>query len=449
MAIEQTGTRRLASRGGASVTLAALFFLFFNREASHAFELRAWPLAEIERHGEEIHARFLGPLIEWQRSGDDRFFAIRPLFAFSRSAAETSRGELLYPLATWQRSVDETSVRFLGLGSYVRRASPPAERPYARELTIFPLVFYHSGPAVETSLSFVPLYADLENFFGYERVQMLLFPLFLKLYEPLYEKTWLPFPLLSRVGGRAGTGFRVWPLWGHTALGADYESRYVAWPFYIRAVEHPGREGQVTTRISWPFFSSIDGPRLQSRSYGFLLIFPLYTETVDLKSDTETTGFPWPFWTVERDRKTGERLTLRLTPFYQYRRTATMESVFYLWPFYRRHTGLGEDASYRRTDSMFVIYRDQYEGEGATTRHIRALVPFWVSRSDRDNGDAQGLALLDGLFPTNEALARLYAPLYRLYGRRSRDGATEHDILWRMWSWGDGKLRPPWYWSLD
>jgi hypothetical protein len=446
MAIEQTGTQRLAARAGACITAAALFLAFAN--VSRAFELRAWPLAEIERHGEDTHVRLLGPLIEWQRAGDERFFAIRPLFA-TRAGETASGGELLYPFATWQRSADETSIRFLGLGSYVRRESPQAERPYTRELTIFPLVFYHRGPTAGTSFSLIPLYANLENFFGYERVQMLLFPLFLKLYEPLYERTWLPFPILSRVGGRAGAGLRVWPLWGHTVLGADYESRYVCWPFYIRAVEHPGREDQVTTRISWPFFSSIDGPRIHSRSYAFLLIFPLYTKTVDLKSDTETTGFPWPFWTVERDLKTGEQLTLRLTPFYEDRRTATMESVFYLWPFYRRHTGLGEDASYRRTDVLFLIYRDQDEGEGEGARQIRALVPLWVSRSDRGGGDAQGLALLDGLFPTNEALQRLYAPLYRLYGQSRRNGATEHDLLWRMWSWGDGKVRPPWYWSLE
>src|SRR5262249_28517877 len=326
MAIEQTGTQRLASRTGARVTAALLFFLA--GRSSHAFELRLWPLAEIERHGEETRARFLGPLIEWQRAGDERFFAIRPLFAVSRSAGATSRGELLYPLASWKQSADETSVRFLGLGSYLRRDSPQAERPYTRELTIFPFVFYHSAPAVGASLSLIPLYANLENFFGYERVQMLLFPLFLKLYEPLYERTWLPFPFFSRVGGRAGAGLRLWPLWGHTVLGADYESRYVGWPFYIRAVAHPGRADQVTTRIACPFFASIDGPPIHSRSYAFLVTLPLYTKTVDLESDPETTGFPWPFWTVERDRKTGERLTLRIPPLYQDRRSATMESVF-------------------------------------------------------------------------------------------------------------------------
>jgi hypothetical protein len=447
MPIEQTSTRRDFSGTRASVAVATLFLLVAG--TSDAFELRIWPLLDLQRRGDEVHARLLGPLIEWHRAGADRFLAIRPLFVASRSASAPSRGALLYPLASWQRSVQETSVHFLGLGSYVSRASPEPQAPYTRELTIFPLLFYRSSPTIGTSLSLIPLYANLENFLGYERVQMLLFPLFLDLKEPLYEKTWLPFPFLSRVGGRAGSGLRIWPVWGHSVLGAAHESRYVAWPFYIRAVDHPGREGEVTTRISWPFFSSIDGPFVRSRSYGFLLVFPLYTETIDLKSDTETTGFPWPFWTVQRNRKTGERLSLRLTPFYQDRRTATMESVFYLWPFYRRRIGLGEDASYRRTDVLFVLYHDQHEGEGQNFRQSRALVPLWVSRASRDADDAQAITLIDGMLPTNETLEQLYAPLYRLYGRKRRGDATEHDLLWRMWTWGGGKVRPPWYVSFE
>src|SRR5262249_31940991 len=180
-----------------------------------------------------------------------------------------------------------------------------------------------SGPDTGSSLSVVPLYADLENFFGYERVRMILFPLYLSIEQPLYERTWLPFPFVSRARGRAGEGIRLWPIYGHTVLGADYESRYIAWPFHIRGVDHPGREDETVTRISWPFFSSLDGPLIHSRSYGFLLILPLYTHTTDLKSDTEIEGFPWPAWTRQIDRKTGRRLSLRLWPFYEDRVTPT------------------------------------------------------------------------------------------------------------------------------
>ncbi|MBI2963983.1 MAG: hypothetical protein HYY35_09535 [Deltaproteobacteria bacterium] len=418
--------------------------------SARALELRAWPLLEIEtRHG-ATHGRLLGPLIEWQRDAEGSALALRPLFYSSRSAGDgSSRGFLLYPLASWTRSREELSFRFLGLGSYVRRRTPPPERPYRSELTIYPFVFYRDAPDSGRSLSVLPFYADVEGLLGYQRIRMLLFPLYLRLEEPLWRRTWLPFPFFSRVGGTAGEGVRLWPIWGHTVLGAEYESSYVAWPLYVRAVAHPGRAGAVATRISWPLFSALDGPRIESRSYAFLLVLPLYTHTIDRASDTEIEGFPWPFWTIERELSSGRRRSLRLTPLYQDRRTATMHSVFYFWPFYRRHEGLGDDAAYRRADVLFLFYRDQHEGEGDMRLHTRALVPLWIDRDSPRAGDAQAPTLLDGLFPKNPGLRLTWAPLYRLYGAEHHGAATHRDVLWRMWSWGDGKLVPPWYLSFD
>jgi hypothetical protein len=433
-----------ANRGAsqAPAAVAALSILLACGSA-FAFELRAWPLLEIHRTETESSGRILGPILEWHRSASTRSFAFRPFFETSQSSADaTVRGSLLYPLATWQSSSDELWVRFLGLGSYLWRARPTRDQPYTREFRFFPIIFYHSGPDTAASLSVVPLYGNLEHFFGYERVQMLLFPLYLRVEQPLYERTWLPFPFFSRVGGRSGEGVRLWPIYGHTVLGSDYESRYVAWPFYIRAVEHPGRADETVTRISWPLFSSLDGPRVHSRSYGFLLILPLYTHTIDLVSDTETEGFPWPAWVRQTDLKTGRRLSLRLLPFYGERATPTMESAFYLWPLYRRRTGLGSLAGFDRRDVLFFLYRDQTEGEGQNRLETHALVPLWISRVP---GDSQALTLLDGILPKNEALQRAYAPLYRLYGTNGRHS----DLLWGMWSWGDGNVRPPWYLSFD
>ncbi len=418
--------------------------------SARAFELRAWPLVDFESRAGVTHGRVLGPLVEWHRDSKSSTFALRPFYHSSRSATDgTSRGLLLYPLASWTRSAEELSVRFFGLGSYVHRRTPPPDRPYRSELTIFPFVFYRTTPDSGRSLSVLPFYANLEGFLGYQRIRMLLFPLYLRIEEPLWRRTWLPFPFFSRVGGTAGEGVRAWPIWGHTRLGAEYESSYVGWPFYIRAVSHPGHESEVTSRISWPLFSTIEGPRIESRSYAFLLVLPLYTHTIDRASDTEIEGFPWPFWTVQREISTGRRLSLRLMPFYEDRRTATMHSVFYFWPFYRRREGLGDDAAYRRTDVLFLFYRDQREGEGEMRLHTRVLVPLWVDRDSPRAGDAQAPTLLDGLFPKNEALRLTWAPLYRLYGSEHHGGETRRDVLWRMWSWGGGKLVPPWYLSFD
>jgi hypothetical protein len=427
---------------GAPLAAAALWIAFAPGSA-RAFELRVWPLLEIRRTETESSGRLLGPILEWHRSPSASSFAFRPLFEASRSSVDApARGSFLYPLASWQRTKDELSVRFLGLGSYLWRAAPRVDQSHTRQLRFFPILFYQSGPDTGPSLSLVPLYANLEHFFGYQRVRMLLFPLYLRIEQPLYERTWLPFPFLSRVGGRAGEGFRAWPIYGHTLLGADYASSYVAWPFFIRGVEHPGRPDETVTRISWPLFSSLDGPLVHSRSYGFLLILPLYTRTIDLKSQTEIRGFPWPAWVRQTDLETGRRLSLRLMPFYGDRRTQTMESTFYLWPLYRRRTGLGSLAGYERRDVLFFLYRDQTEGEGDARLQTRALVPLWISRTP---GDSQALTFLDGILPKNETLQRAHAPLYRIYGTHG----GRSDLLWGMWTWGDGKIRPPWYWSDD
>ena len=433
--------RRLALAGALFVVISAW------NEAS-AFELRFWPLLEWSHEGSESVARALGPVVEWRRGPSTRSFALRPLFySETDSAGENSHGSLLYPLATWSRSADELSVHFLGLGSYVSRSAPPADRPYRRELTVFPLLFYRQGEATGTSFSLLPIYGDIADVFGYKRVRLVLFPLYLRVEEPLWRRTWLPFPFFSRVGGPAGEGTRLWPVYGRTVLGREYTSSYILWPFYVRATAHPAGAEPTTTRVSWPLFSAIDGPRLHSRSYAFLLVLPLYTDTVDVAHGTETTGFPWPFWVRQVDRRSGEQTSLRLTPFYERRRTAAAESVFYLWPFYRRHEGLGDDAGYRRTDVLFLFYRDQWESEAEHRSHIRAVVPAWVGYEDEHTARGQSLTLLDGLFPKNDALRVVYAPLYRIYGMERQDGVEHHDVFWRLVTWGDGKIRPPWYFS--
>jgi hypothetical protein len=128
-------------------------------------------------------------------------------------------------------------------------------------------------------------------------------------------------------------------------------------------------------------FSSLDGPLVHSRSYGFLLILPLYTHTIDLKSDTEIEGFPWPAWTRQIDRKTGRRLSLRLMP--SLRRPRHADDGIRLLPVaglpaaYRPRPARG----YERRDVLFFFYRDQIEIEGDDRLATHALVPLWISRT--------------------------------------------------------------------
>jgi hypothetical protein len=413
-----------------------------------AFEAKLWPLFDVVARERETRVSLLGPLVEWRSDDEGSSFALRPLFTTSTGDAGRT-ASFLYPVATWDADSAGSVLRVLGMASYARtRADAPGAEGGGTALEIFPLLFFRSG-AAGTSFSLIPLYADLERFFGYERVRMLLFPLYLRLEEPLWHRTYLPFPFVSWLGGRAGGGFRVWPLWGRTVEGAQRDTRYLFWPFWIRRVEHPGRADAVTTRIVWPLFSSIEGPTLRSRSWSFLplVLLPLYTHTVDLRTDREIIAFPWPAEVVERERSTGRRLSLRLAPFWQDRTSGVLRSRFVMWPFYRHREGLGDDAGYRRTDVLFFLYRSERAEEAGEAVATDVLVPFWRSRGSEHRGSAQALTFLDGLFPTNDKLAAAWAPLYRLYGEERDETAVRRDVLWRMWEWGGGKVRPPWYLS--
>ena len=421
------------------LALAALALLLRPASAP-ASELRLWPLVDYESRAGSARLRLLGPLVEWTRERERSTFSLRPLLRIEREDGRTE-GSLLYPVATWSRTPDDFFVRLFGLASYQRSARSSEPSPWTRELTVFPLVFYRESPATGRSLSVLPLYADLPGFAGYERIRMALFPLWLRLEEPLERRTWLPFPFVSVAGGTLGRGFRLWPLWGHTAVGGESETRFVAWPFWIRHVEHPGQAGAVTTRISWPLFSLIDGPRVTSRTWGYLLVIPLYTHTIDREAGTATTGFPWPFWTTQRSLATGELLSARFTPFWQDRRTESLRSRFVMWPFWRHREGLGESAGYERTDVFFFVWRDQSEKDGA--RRLRVLFPFWRSETSPDDADAQALTFLDGIFPRNEDLRAVWAPLWRLWGTSGRGAEARHELLWGLAGWHGGRFRPP------
>lgn len=414
-----------------------------------AFDLKLWPLADASSDERGTRLSLLGPLVEWNRDdGGHTRFALRPLLAAEhRPERGQWRGSFLYPLAWWENDDKGFFLRLLGLVTYERKPeakNAESEVGSRRAFSIFPFLFYREHEDGETSFALLPLYARLKEFAGYSRIRMLLFPLFLEIEEPLVARSWFPFPFLSVVHGPAGDGFRLWPIYGHTRLGAARETTFIGWPFYVYDVERPARDDRVTTLIRWPFFSIVEGPDIDSRIYGFLIIFPIYTHTIDRKNDLETWGFPWPVWLEQRKLSTGERLTIRYAPVYQDRRTAVQRSVFYMWPFYRHRLGLGDDPTFERTDVMFLLYRDQHEGEGATRLHTRVYFPLSVSRTTRDRERSQSITFLDGLFPKNEKLEELWAPLYRIYGYERDDSGTRRDLLWRAIEWGDGGLRLPW-----
>ena len=103
------------------------------------------------------------------------------------------------------------SYRLFGLITYTTETERHPDE-WDKRFTIFPFVFYRYSHLRGTQLSVLPFYVDVEDFFGYQRVQMILFPLYLRLEEALTTRTWVLFPFVSWSGGTFGRGYRIWPV---------------------------------------------------------------------------------------------------------------------------------------------------------------------------------------------------------------------------------------------
>jgi hypothetical protein len=428
-----------------SIATALFFALLLASPAARAFDIKFWPLVDYHSDTSAQRLQLLGPLFTYERKATSLQFTLRPLFSYVRGPrASQNQLSILYPLfvSHWEPAL--TDYRLFGLITYTTEKELHPEES-DRRFTIFPFVFYRHSPLRGGRLSVLPFYADVDDIFGYQRFQMVVFPLYLRLEEALTTHTWLPFPLVSWSGGTLGRGYRIWPFYGWDQNGETDRYRYVLWPFYIsREIQftRPERQQQL---VMFPFYASIDSPTTHSRSYG------LFTHTIDRKAGTETWGFPWPLWLAQYESATGKRTSLRLAPFYGNSRFGNLHSRFILWPLYRWRTQETDDYRYTRSDIFWVLYRniDEVQTQTHHRRHVRALFPLFRVVADDEHEETSALALLDALFPRNPDIQRLYAPLWQLYTReREADRPPRWSVLWDLISSDGRQVRYPVYLDL-
>jgi hypothetical protein len=409
---------------------------------AHALDLKLWPL--IDYHHDATGARvfhLLGPLISYESNAEQSELTVRPLFTLTHGPrVGESRFALLYPLWVSRWNADESDHRVLGLITY-RRESAPRPGDWERRFTVFPGLFYRYSRTRGTQLSVLPFYADLHDVFGFERIQMIAFPLYLRLQEPLRVRTWLPFPFVGWSGGTLGRGVRLWPVYGWDQHGEVDRMRYVLWPFYVTQDHHFTRPEAEHRLLVFPFYARLDSPARESRSYAGVFL----THTIDREAHTETWGFPWPFWVSQRDLNTGRRTALRLAPFYEDTHVGSVHKQFVLWPVYRWQTQEVDGYRFQRSDVLFVLYRniDEAQPESDHHRHLRTLFPLYRATEQDGEDERSTLAVLDALFPRNETIRRLYAPLWQLYTWHADGTQARWSLLWDLISSDGTRVRYP------
>lgn len=408
-----------------------------------ALDVKLWPLIDYHRDASgQSTLHLLGPVFSYERSAEQSELTLRPLFSYTQGL-RVSHNQLavLYPIFVSRWEPEQAEYRLFGLISYrTERALRPDQ--WDRRFTIFPFVFYRYSRTLGTSVSVLPFYANVRDLLGYEHIQMIAFPLYLHLKEPLVERTWLPFPFVSWSGGTLGHGYRFWPVYGWDQEGETERFKYIMWPLYISRERHFTRPEREHHLIVFPFYSRIDSPTKQSRSYAG----PFFTHTIDRKEQTDTWGFPWPLWLSQRDLTTGRRTSLRLAPFYEDAHFGDLHSHFVLWPAYRWETQEADSYRHTRSDIFLLLYRniEQVQPEYRHRRHLRTLFPLYRAYAADGESELSMLATFDALFPRNPTIQRLYAPLWQLYThQQTGDRPPRWSLLWDLISSDGAQIRYP------
>jgi hypothetical protein len=402
--------------------------------------------------GEDLHGRDatrgLGPLVEWAGQGDDRpaVKAIRPFFTYFNDA-RTGKKELdiLWPVAHFRQWNGQTDWRFLTafyLGGH------PADPPGQYALWILPLFAMGRNKAGENYGALFPLGGRVDNWFGRDRMEFALFPLYAHSeLNDLRTDHWL-WPFVSRTTGDDLYRFRVFPFYGTSRKKGEGESTFILWPFWTSVRrDRPGNRG--SGFMLFPLY----GHSKTDREESWMFLPPFFRHTVG--SNLIQNIYFWPFYQAEKSKHLDK---LYVWPLYGRRTSDFEERRFWLWPLvWNRHKTCPPVS----IDSFQVF--PLYESSATTSlaapdQVLERSVSIWPLVSyERKNQDYKRVRLLN-LWPfrNTSPIERNLAPLWSLYQYERTPGGAETELLWGAARWGSrtngvahGSVFPLASWSHD
>jgi hypothetical protein len=270
---------------------------------------------------------------------------------------------------------------------------------------------------------------------------MLAFPAYLRLRQPFVDRQYLPFPFVGTVGGELGSGHSVWPFYGRTTIGTTTDSGFVLWPLYMWESRHD-ESGSEERFTSFPFYSRVSGPRRERTAYGTIV----WVHAIDRDAEQESWAFPWPLWMYERSAT--QRHLLRLWPLYENSRQRPPDS-FSLPALYRYRTFGDAGFEWSRGDGLFFVFRNEHSMNRGqkTERHIEGVLPIYGAVRDEAYEQGGAPALLDGIWPENDAVRSLFAPLWQAYAWEGPLGEPRWSIAWDAVTHDATGTHGPWRWE--
>lgn len=370
----------------------------------------------------------LGPFFQTATSTQDwRLLAVRPLYSSVHDPENDRRAkDWLWPVATQRRFKNDSQSRYGIFYHYNHNVGQPQPR-----YRFWLLPFYFQGRDAKglTYHAVFPLGGSIHEFIGRDEINFVLFPIrSTSRLNELRTSNWL-WPLISTTHGDRVERHRVLPFYARSELQGAYTKRAVLWPVWTDVrYEYKGASG--SGYILFPLWGHL---KLENQKTWWLVPpFFRYTRGEQMNK----LYLPWPFF--QRITSKTENL-LYLWPLWGHKHLENVDRHFFLWPLgWREERDRGDHWS--RSFQFVPFYysassRKKAEGPDAVEPPPHAVYrKLWPLCSYRREGDQSRFKALE-LWPFAEAAAveRNWAPLWTLYRRDARGDRRQTEFLWGLY----------------
>lgn len=146
------------------------------------------------------------------------------------------------------------------------------------DINLWPFVLWGSGDSEEDDyLAIAPFGGTTRGLLGKEKITWFgyPYPIYAAVTDRSYTSHHVLFPLINWIDGPHNSGFRIFPLFGHyerTTLKGDpvYEKTWLLWPLLSWATTGMNEEEPTHSFFLFPFYGHILGPSVTS--YGPLAV---------------------------------------------------------------------------------------------------------------------------------------------------------------------------------
>lgn len=428
-----------AARAVGGVALAgSLLLACATQPAGDPFGPGLWPFftTDATEWAGRRETRALGPFLHWEALPGERRFEARPLLA-RRVSEGGSEWDLLFPLAG-RRETAELTESWLLLIARARRELEGKESEAQLGIAFRGRTEDDRGYG-----GIFPFAGVFLDFFGFDRIRFLLWPLLARGEHGAYTETQLLWPFFAYGSGGGRKKVRFWPFFGLDRKDGVYERRFYLWPFVHHRRERLDGSVPMHTLYIIPFYGRSEAGSTSSRFY----LFPLYARRSDrAHPGVAQTDLLWPFFSHSLGADGKESLSLR--PFYSRSRSAGVASDSFL-------LGIVGRSEVRSPELREVSWRFLWAGgireraeAGRRTRRVDLWPIYRSARVIEADGVERGFARVPALLPFRglepDGWDRSYQKLFELWGKSWRGAEVRSSLLFGL---RETRRSPDAYWE--